>query len=503
MTAPCLSSPAPATLAALAEAAELEILAAPAGAHAPVHAVRIGDLAPGALVLAVGLDPTSNQFTRLLTEAAETGAAGVVTRRPADATWVQARARHLGIAVLALPTALTWDEALTRTRAALGSGAPEPGIGDPRSALADAAAVALGGAVDITDHHLRLVAYSALDHESDDLRRATVVARRVPDDLEQRLRTSGELNRITHAHAPVLLDEPPRLVTPLRAGPEVLGYLWLSPVGATFGPGAQAGMTDVARAVAATLVRTATPGRDRRAAEALREALSGSSTPGILLGGREDDAFQLVGFRLRDRAALSEVDGAHLEHLVALRLSPLAVTRWGDGVYAMVTPSIDTGLITDLVARSASQLGMKLVAVLGQPSHGRSAVSQAGRELERALRVEAHQDVVSIMDLRTQCILHEPGELAAERPHLMPGYLRRLAETDEPRLDVHRQTLQAYFDANCDMAAAARALYVHRNTMRYRLRRLQELSGMDLESPLDRLLAELELRLSTPDGGAS
>lgn len=45
------------------------------------------------------------------------------------------------------------------------------------------------------------------------------------------------------------------------------------------------------------------------------------------------------------------------------------------------------------------------------------------------------------------------------------------------------------------MAKAAQRLFVHRNTMHYRLRKIQDLCGLDLADPDERLVAELQLRL--------
>jgi DNA-binding PucR family transcriptional regulator len=59
-------------------------------------------------------------------------------------------------------------------------------------------------------------------------------------------------------------------------------------------------------------------------------------------------------------------------------------------------------------------------------------------------------------------------------------------------------TLQAYFDAFGDMGAAAAQVNVHPNTFRYRLRRITEVFGLDLDDPDERLVAELQLRLLPP-----
>jgi DNA-binding PucR family transcriptional regulator len=63
------------------------------------------------------------------------------------------------------------------------------------------------------------------------------------------------------------------------------------------------------------------------------------------------------------------------------------------------------------------------------------------------------------------------------------------------------KTLRGYLDANCSQAEAAQRLFVHYKTMRYRLERIQQLTGLDLHRHADRVRADLALRiheLATP-----
>ena len=64
------------------------------------------------------------------------------------------------------------------------------------------------------------------------------------------------------------------------------------------------------------------------------------------------------------------------------------------------------------------------------------------------------------------------------------------------------ETLDAYFRAFGYVPAAAKQVFVHPNTFRYRLRRLTEISGLDLDNPLERLVAELQLRIFDADSNA-
>jgi DNA-binding PucR family transcriptional regulator len=56
------------------------------------------------------------------------------------------------------------------------------------------------------------------------------------------------------------------------------------------------------------------------------------------------------------------------------------------------------------------------------------------------------------------------------------------------------ETLRVYLDSFGDVAAAAQFLHVHPNTVRYRVRKIEEYLGASLADPDARLLLSLSLR---------
>ena len=83
-----------------------------------------------------------------------------------------------------------------------------------------------------------------------------------------------------------------------------------------------------------------------------------------------------------------------------------------------------------------------------------------------------------------------------------PDALRRFAATVLQDVEAHEEryggdllaTLRAWLSAGCSTAAAAGALVVHRNTVTYRLGRIEQLTGRSLRDSRVRL--ELELALT-------
>jgi purine catabolism regulator len=56
------------------------------------------------------------------------------------------------------------------------------------------------------------------------------------------------------------------------------------------------------------------------------------------------------------------------------------------------------------------------------------------------------------------------------------------------------RSLQAFLEHNARWETAAAELYIHRHTLRYRMRKVEELTGRDLASSFDRMEFWLALR---------
>jgi DNA-binding PucR family transcriptional regulator len=90
-----------------------------------------------------------------------------------------------------------------------------------------------------------------------------------------------------------------------------------------------------------------------------------------------------------------------------------------------------------------------------------------------------------------------PDELRALARQVLGPALDHDARTGSSLL----RTLETYLSCGCDAAACAAQLYVHVNTVRYRLRQVQELCGVDLRDSQDLLrvtVARLVVRLLEP-----
>ena len=136
--------------------------------------------------------------------------------------------------------------------------------------------------------------------------------------------------------------------------------------------------------------------------------------------------------------------------------------------------------------------------VVAEAAHLPNARAGADRAL-RVLRTgRGSPRVARLADVHVDTLLLELRDLIEARGDEPTGPIALLVAYDRQHNTDLVETLRAWLDAFGDVAAAAAAVYVHPNTFRYRLRRLAEVGGLDLDDPDSRFAAMLQLRLVSP-----
>ncbi|WP_344209899.1 helix-turn-helix domain-containing protein [Nonomuraea bangladeshensis] len=289
-------------LLAFDEGGILRLLLAPSGQDVAITGMIIGEEGAarsyaGRIVLAVGVLPSVHDFVR---EAAGRGAAAVVLRDhpgldpedvpgEAGAPSVVAVAERAGVALLARAAWADWDDVATLVRSAAayagagrGDRMADVTAGGGLAALASAVAEFTGGSITIEDTAFRVLAYSAIGPEADELRRSTILGGRVPDWRVEELRRSGLLRTLWSSdeviHRPADGSSPERLIIAIRSGREMLGSIWAAAdAGRPFTEGAARALRRAAEVAVPYLVqhRLRESGARRREEHALRGLLGG------------------------------------------------------------------------------------------------------------------------------------------------------------------------------------------------------------------------------------
>jgi hypothetical protein len=513
----------------------LELLAAPKGLDVTIGDVVIFDageqlvVQAGDVVLAVGVDARRPEAHDLLRDAGAAGAAAVVVKVRDDVASPQlvSAAADAGVALLGATPDVAWGQLHALVRAVTATAGLQgdlgPGgiaVGD-LFALANAVAAMVGGPVTIEDPRSTVLAYSSLDDDGiDDARRATILGRRVPDEWIRRLTDDGVFRRLFRSPGIVRAEYPelgikPRIATAVRAGDEILGLIWVQEGERPLGDEAETALLEAARVAALHLLRyrsSADLERGRRT-ELLRAALDGRVSPDALapvLQVAPNAGLTVVAFELVDAGDVAAVSvvADRAASLITLYCESYrrqaAAVAVGPVVYVVV-PQVDAddrgrlpALAAGIIERAAEALHVQLRSGIGETVPAVSGLLASRREADRVLRaMEAtawSAPAATVDDVRAHVVLHQLQELAAADSSLRAGKLDLLIQQDRERGTEYVGTLRSFFAHLGDVPAAARAQEVHANTFRYRLRRLAEVAGIDLDDPVERLVLQLQLQ---------
>lgn len=213
--------------------------------------------------------------------------------------------------------------------------------------------------------------------------------------------------------------------------------------------------------------------------------------------------------------------------------SRAAALGWGkpSAVYVVVggTPDEDAELVLETLRRSARHAhahllagvhGRQLIAVIGAAEDTRRESIQIAAQLlgcfadgpvvvgpDVDLLGEAHRSAAAALSglvaapawpgaprpVTAEALLPEralAGDLAARR-QLVEDIYKPLESNSKGLLD----TVSTLTDGGGSVEATARALFLHANTVRYRLRKVAELTGRDPLNPRDAFVLQVALRL--------
>jgi hypothetical protein len=178
-----------------------------------------------------------------------------------------------------------------------------------------------------------------------------------------------------------------------------------------------------------------------------------------------------------------------MRRLLQLRRGAHLAAIWIDHLVVLAPAD---AMLSDVLKQVANRVPLR--AGISLPFSDLQSLGEARDEARQALALAGERQVVRLSKVRLfDYLLARPS---ATTRKLVPA---RLVELDE----VHRATLRYFALANLNAEQAARALGVHANTVTYRLRKVQELTGLDvrrLEDLID-LLAGVRILDLTEGGG--
>ncbi|WP_454792735.1 PucR family transcriptional regulator [Mycolicibacterium lutetiense] len=384
-------------------------------------------------------------------------------------------------------------------------------------ALADSLADAVGGAVTIEDRRSAVLAYSRLQQHADPARAETILSRGAPERLRALFEARGVFRHLAESDEPMFVDGDVelgltgRMVVAARAGRELLGSIWVTCT-APLPDARRAALADGARMVALHLLRSRASADLERQVESelvirLLEGAADATTAASRLG-LPQTPLRVIALRARTG------DERHAALLLAFERATAGFGWSRPGRSALAGNTVYT-VLPGAEAEAASRWVAGLRAALPEPVTVLAGISGPATAAELALaRNEADEclalhevlhevrpgdalgldDKVPVYDEAWDEILLQRLRIAARAGRApQRGPVAELRAHDQANGTQYAATLRAWLEAQGDLAGAGRTLGVHENTVRYRLRKMVELTQLDLADARKRLAMMIEL----------
>jgi purine catabolism regulator len=356
--------------------------------------------------------------------------------------------------------------------------------------------------VTIEDLTFRVLAH-ATHGETDPAREESILHRQGPPALIAELARQGLLAKIEISLHPVYIPPVPeqgmtfeRIIAPIVAGVERLGYVWLIAHNRLTDEMDMVTIEHAATVAALILLRERavyeteqrlksslldellrSPAVHTDLAERVRSLGLGNKQQVIIIRQREPRSNNLLPL---SRMITNQLNVAGRRGTVVERAQDLAVLMESDRT--------DCGLqLANTLWEAGRQQNYDLSIGVGQAGDHLNQLSESYRQALEALDIGSvfqpkEGGVVSFDSLGVLYWLrHLPDELRAKNPFHQA--IRMLAEHDAQHNTSFVSTLQIYLDSGSNAQQAAERLYVHRNTLAQRLAKIEALTHLDTHDP--------------------
>ncbi|MGD8190824.1 PucR family transcriptional regulator [Brevibacillus ginsengisoli] len=384
--------------------------------------------------------------------------------------------------------------------------------------IADVIGELLQNPITIEDADHKLIAYSSHGESTDQARWSTIMGRRVPEKVLTRLWKDGVFQQLLTQSDPVHIpakDEVglgKRVAIAIRKGNDVLGYIWAQEVNRPFTDEDDEILRQAARAAVSRLVQRQgkRKAEEQRRKEFFWELLLGNHSSETVIQ-RKAETLQAT-LPSPFLVCIIEADSSQLEQLLyplLIRDKLLWVVDGQQLILLMGLPAIVKGdqsifqqadhFLQESLGRVMDRMEGHSFGVYGRSYQSHVDIKKSYQEALQVLHVKRlfpreTTNVQGYHDLGIYRFLTELKKWGDAE-----GYenerLTRLRLYDQEHQSNLVQTLETYLDAAGKVNVTSQRLHIHINTLSYRLRRIEEIMGIQLDDPNQRTALYLDLKL--------
>lgn len=374
--------------------------------------------------------------------------------------------------------------------------------------------------VTIEDANHYVLAYSRHTENIDQARIGTIMNRKVPDKVINGLWKNGAMPKLIDSNKPVIIPEIKeiglgnRVAISIWKKNEILGFIWAH-TGESKGTSMELEiLTEAARQVK-KMILTHFPGRqstEQVYKDFFWQLLTAENVPKTTIQSYEKQfnvklhgRLAIVVFHFHDR--VTEQIAKHAYYLSETEMQVNTIFRLFDDndfiLLIRLWKNEDTSnkinqFLQQFIEKISSQL--KLSDVQGSASQIYDDTKDLALAYEEALHTIVLQR--QFPDKLKNCYLFEDLGIFQlmdvlqkhyQKRQQPNKYILRLNEYDKKQQTSLLNTLECYLKNDSNVNQTAEALFIHPNTMNYRLRRIREVSGLDLKDPNQKIAVYLEL----------
>lgn len=384
--------------------------------------------------------------------------------------------------------------------------------------LADLISEELECPITIEDNNHRIIAYSRHEDEVDPVRIATIMRRRVPENVINSLWKVGAIPKLFETEEPVIVPRidqigiGERVAISVRKNKEVVGFIWAHPR-EPFNEEKIIILQEAAKAVKNQLIqrqkqKTET---EKNYEELFWKLLTGHFT------------------RLRDLEQVNERYNLMLKGLLAVVifdfLKPISQSTEHQTNYLVetmqqlpvVARTFDNGQLILLVRlpekdkeQAISDFVNNLMTKIKERQHISGIIAASGSTTDNPLELaRSYQEALYVLKVKQQFPLAAASifsyeklgvfqfieDLAALRKqsNYKNPVIEKLSKYDSDHHANLQETIFAFLQHDGNVNEAAKALHIHANTLAYRLKRIAEIAGINLKDANQKITLYLDL----------
>ena len=171
------------------------------------------------------------------------------------------------------------------------------------------------------------------------------------------------------------------------------------------------------------------------------------------------------------------------------------------GVYIILQSYVKklNSLLNNIAGCVQRDLSIEIYFSLGNPYTYISQLSLSYNEANIVYdAVNKHQDFQTVNYLDSNGFYHLFGKVDADSiRYYCQAVLKDLAYPEKEQMIELRNTLKTYLDYQCEISTTAKQLFVHRNTVIYRILKCEEMLGYEVNTPKSSLNLRLAIELSS------